>query len=129
MSWNIGEQRYPQVATFWKIAEEKDNYAVVSLGTSSKDKEKNWHNSNWSFVKFVGNAHKGLDALKEGDKIIIKSGKIDRDAWVDKEGKKQYPKNEKITVFAWEPYVPEQRESGGMDTPPVVEENTDELPF
>jgi len=126
MAWNISEQKYPQLATFWNIQEEKDNYSVVSLGTSSKDKEKNWHNSSWGYCRFVGNANKGLDELKKGDRIVIVSGKIDRDSW-EKDGVKQYPKNEKITIFSWEKYVPEDREDP-RDTPPIVEES-DEAPF
>ena len=127
MSWSIGERRYPQVATFWDIKESKGNYAVVSLSTSSRDKEKNWHNSNWGFCRFVGSAVEGLEDLKEKDRIVIKSGKIAKDMYIDKDGNKAFPKNEQITIFAWEKYVPEDRgESGGMDTPPEVEE---ELPF
>jgi len=126
MAFNIGEQKYPQLATFWRIQEEKDNYSIVSLGTSSKDKEKNWHNSGWGYCRFVGGANKDLDTLKEGDKIVIVSGKIDRDSWVDQEGKKQYPKNEKITIFSWEKYVPDSSARTGMDAPPVVETNEDE---
>ena len=125
MAWNIGEQKYPQLATFWSVQEEKDNYSIVSLGTSSKDKEKNWHNSSWGYCRFVGNANKGLDELKKGDRIVIVSGKIDRDSW-EKDGVKQYPKNEKITIFSWEKYVPESTAGTGMDAPPIVESNEDE---
>jgi len=127
MAWNIGEQKYPQLATFWKIQEEQEKFSVVSLGTSSKDKEKNWHNSSWSWCRFVGNANKDLHELKEGDKIVIVSGKIDRDSWVDKDGTKQYPKNEKITIFAWKKYEPSEKEDA-RDVPPVVEES-DDVPF
>jgi single-stranded DNA-binding protein len=127
MSWGIGEPRYPQIATFWKIVEQKENYATVSLSTSSKDKEKNWHNSNWSYCKFVGTALRGLEELNEKDKIVVKQGKIDRDPWVDKDGKKQYPKNEKITIFAWERYAPGQNDNNDM--PPVVEEGDEDIPF
>jgi len=130
MAWNIGEHRYPQVCTFWKIVEDKDTYATVSISTSRRDKDKVWHNSNWSFVRFVGNAYKGLSELEEKDKIVIKSGTIEREPYVDKNGDKQWPKSEKITVFAWEKYEPENRENngGGMDTPPKVDD-TDEFPF
>lgn len=129
MSWNIGENKYPQLATFWEVYEDKGTYAVVSLGTSSKDKDKNWHNSNWKFCRFVGSAYKNLDELSPKDRIVIKAGKVDREPWVDKDGNKQYPKNEKITIFAWEKYVPEDGEDrSNQDEPPVVEES-DEYPF
>jgi len=132
MSWNIGESRYPQICTFWKIAEDHETWATVSLGTSSKDKEKNWHNSNWPFCRFVGTAYRGLDELREKDRIVIKSGKIDREPYIDKDGNKQYPKNEKITIFAWEKYVPEENGGSGsnMDRPPIVEDDDlDSMPF
>jgi len=129
MSWNIGEHRYPQLAKFWKIVEDKGTWAVVSLGTSSKDKEKNWHNSNWSFCRFVGNAYKNLDDLEEKDTIEILSGKIDRESYTDKDGNKAWAKNEKITIFAWKKYVPEPRDDS--DAPPQIEESNEqeEYPF
>jgi single-stranded DNA-binding protein len=127
MALNIGEQKYPQLATFWEIKESKDTVSTVSLSTSSRDKEKNWHNSNWSWCRFVGGANKDLDTLKKGDKIVIVSGKVDRDSW-EKDGVKQYPQNEKITIFSWKKYVPEDREDP-RDTPPIVEESEDEAPF
>jgi len=133
MSWNIGEHRYPQVATFWKIVEDKESYAVVRLSTSRRDKEKNWHNSSWSFCRFVGNAYNNLESLREKDKIEIVSGTISREPYVDQNGEKTYPKNEQITVFAWKLYVPENNNSS-MDNPPVVEdeaesEEDEENPF
>jgi hypothetical protein len=131
MSWNIGESSYPQIATFWKVIEQKENVAIVSLGTSSKDKEKKWHNSNWSYCRFVGTALRGLEELNEKDRIVIKKGKIDRDSWIDPEDpekkKRLYPKNEKITIFAWERYVPES--NNNEDMPPVVEEDDENPPF
>ena len=130
MSWKIGENKYPQMATFWKIVEDHDTWAVVSLGTSTKDKEKKWHNSNWGFCRFVGkNAYNGIKDLEEKDRIIIKSGLIDQEAYTDKDGKKVYPKYPKITIFAWEKYEPESQDD---DAPPVVEESEEDdndLPF
>jgi len=134
MAWMIGEHRYPQIATFWKVVEDKENYAVVSLGTSSKDKDKNWENSNWGFVRFVGKAYRPeLFELEEKDRIEIVQGKVDRKSWNDKEtGKKRYPKNEVVTIFAWKKYVyQEDGDSGNTqeDAAPVVEEDDGELPF
>jgi hypothetical protein len=131
MSWNIGEHRYPQLATFWSL-EDKGTYAVVKLGTSSKDKEGNWHNSTWSFVRFVGKAYNNnLLNLEEKDRIEILSGKIDREPYTDKDGNRAWAKNEKITVFAWKKYVPEDRvsESESNETPVVEEEDDGKLPF
>jgi hypothetical protein len=39
MSWYIGEHKFPQRATFWKIVEDKGTWATVSLGTSKENKE------------------------------------------------------------------------------------------
>jgi hypothetical protein len=129
MAWNIGEHRYDQRATFWKIVEDKGTWATVSLGTSHKDKEKNWHNSNWSFCRFVGNAYKGLDELQEKDQIVILSGLIDRDPYLDKDGVKQWPKNEKITIFAWKKYVPENAPEEEVTGVPEEEIEDNGMPF
>jgi single-stranded DNA-binding protein len=123
MSWSIGENKYPQIATFWKIAEDHDTWAVVSLSTSNKDKDKNWHNSNWNFVRFVGaEAYKNLKTLNKQDKIVIKSGRISQEQYTDKDGKLQFPKNPQITVFAWEKYVPAKKEDSVDPSEPTEEE-------
>jgi hypothetical protein len=127
--WNIGENKYPQYAFVWEI-EDKGSYALVKLGTSRKDKKADAYiNSNWSFVRFVGNAYKDIDQLKEKDRIVIKAGGISQEPYFDKEGEKKWPKSAQIVVFAWE--FPESsdgspKRGANMDTPPVVE---DDLPF
>jgi hypothetical protein len=129
MSFNIGEHRFSQIATYWQTREKHDNYAVVSLSTSRKDKEGNWFNSNWGFVRFVGKAVNGLDELEPKDRIEIVSGMISSEPYM-KDGEKAYPKTPQIVVFAWKRYV--RSEEGGNDTPPVVEDSEDsneELPF
>lgn len=129
MSFNIGERRYATVATYWQTREKHEKYAIVSLSTSRKDKEGNWYNSNWGFVRFVGNAINGLDELEPKDRIEIVQGTISSEPYM-KDGEKLYPKTPQIVVFAWKRYVREEQESGGNDTPPVVEEdNEEELPF
>lgn len=130
MSWNIGEHRYPQVATFWEVREKKEKYAVVSLSTSRKDKEGNWYNSGWGFTRFIGAAMNGIDELEPKDRIEILQGSISMEPYM-KDGEKVYPKNPQVAVFAWKRYVREEQESGGNDAPPVVEEDdsNEELPF
>jgi hypothetical protein len=127
--WNIGENKYPQYAVVWEI-DDKGTYAVVKLGTSRKDKKTDTYlNSNWSFVRFVGNAYKDIGELKEKDRIVIKSGGISQEPYLDKDGVKKWPKNPGIVVFAWEfpqPSDGSPKRGTNMDTPPVVE---DELPF
>lgn len=109
MSWNIGKSEYDQIATFWEIKEDHDTWAVVSLGTSRRDKDKNWHNSNWGFVRFVGNAYKGLKTLNKKDRIVIKAGNISSEPY-EKDGKTEYPKSPQIAVFAWEKYTGVKKE-------------------
>jgi hypothetical protein len=64
-----------------------------------------------------------LEELQEKDQIIIVSGLIDRNPYFDKDGVKQWPKNEKITIFAWKKYIPEDEETSEV---PVVENEEDE---
>jgi hypothetical protein len=126
---HIGQNEYPQYAVIWEI-DDRQTYAVVKMGTSRKDKKTDTYlNSNWSFVKFVGNAYKDIDQLKEKDRIVIKAGGISWEPYVDKEGKKAWAKNPALVVFAWEfpePSDGSPKRGANMDTPPVVE---DELPF
>ncbi|MGL5797900.1 MAG: hypothetical protein ACRCYT_06795 [Cetobacterium sp.] len=57
----------------WKIKEVKEKYTVVDLGTSDKQQDGTYKNSNWFGVKFVGKAH----GKEIGDKINILSGKME----------------------------------------------------
>jgi hypothetical protein len=109
MAWNLGKSEYDQIATFWEIKEDHDTWAVVSLSTSRRDKEKSWHNSNWGFVRFVGNAYKGLKSLNKKDRIVIKAGIVSSEPY-EKDGKTEYPKNPQFTVFAWEKYTGVKKE-------------------
>ena len=91
MAWNIGENKYPQYATVWE-KEDKGNYAVVKLGTSHKDKKTSTYlNSNWSFVKFVGNAYQGIMDVPDKARIIIKAGWITQEPYM-KDNVKTWPK-------------------------------------
>jgi hypothetical protein len=131
MSFKIGENKYPQLAKVWEV-EDKGTYAVVSLGTSRKDKKSDsYKNSNWKFVRFVGNAYEGIMELPLKSTIVIKSGTIDIEEYTDKDGNRAWPKQPKITVFAWEMPEPRDGESGGgsMDTPPVVEDDSSDSEF
>lgn len=130
--WYIGEHRYPQTAFVWKI-EDRETYALVTLGTSRKDKQTNeYKNSNWSYVKFVADAYKHISELELKMRIIVKSGGISREPYVDHKTSERedglvWPKYEGIVVFAWEPHEYEDNQGGtGIDTPPVVEEASEE---
>jgi len=118
-----------QRANVWTI-ENKGNYTQVKLGTSRKDKQTGeYKNSNWSFVRFVGEAHKKAQSLSEKDRIVIKGGGISQEPYTDQQGNRAWPKSPQIVVFDFEMYTPDSKpSSGGMDTPPMVEES-EELPF
>jgi len=123
----------------------KGNYSQIKGKTARKDKATDeWHNSTWAFVNFVGTAHKKIDDLidaledtekydngdsKTGVWILLDSVSFENASWKDASGETKYPKNYKITVFAWK--FPEDS-AGGIDKPPVVAENEvdeDEFPF
>lgn len=122
----IGESRYEQLATIWEV-EDKGNYALVKMSTSRKDKESgDYINSNWSFVRFVGNAYEGITEVAPKTRIVIKQGAISLEPYM-KDGEKAWPKNPQIVVFAWD--YPEGRDiDKAMDTPPEVADD-DEIPF
>jgi hypothetical protein len=131
-------------ATVWKV-EDKENYALVTLSTSRKDKASGeYKNSNWSFVRFVGDAYKQIDklGLDERQRIIIRGGCFSREKYQDSDGNDAYPKNVQMTVFQWENptdddyhgkkenknSTPKSSSSKKkMDEPPVTDE--DEFPF
>ena len=131
-------------AHVWKIVEQNEKYSVIRLGTSDKIKgTQDYKNSTWGFVRFVGKAHTIIGKIEEGMDIAILSGKISREPYVDKDGNKQYPKNESIVVFDWEIFdwnkaLAMNADQGGssyvgMDTAPkvAVENDLDEsdIPF
>lgn len=62
-------------ATVWKVQEVRENYTRVRLSTSEKDLSGNYINSTW-FPMFTGKAHEKAHSLKERDRIIIKTGKV-----------------------------------------------------
>jgi len=122
-------------ATIWAI-EDKNGYAKVNLSTSRKDKKTNeYANSSW-FANFVMEAYKEVVGLDRGTRIVVKSGTLKKEPYIDAEGVKQFPKNPAMTVFDFELYVPDPN----YDKPPTIEDEEmpppteeeytgDELPF
>ena len=119
-----------QFVTIWKV-EEEENRSTVTMSSSRKDKKTGeYHNSNWSFVSFVGEAHKKIqkEGLAEKAKIRV-NGSFNWEPYL-KEGVKTWAKNPRIVVFGYS--LPEESGNGGsrMDTPPVVQsDDDDEIPF
>jgi len=123
MAWNIGENKYPQFAVVWE-KEDKGKYAIVKLGTSHKDKNtKEYLNSNWSFVRFVGKAYDGIMDVPDKTRIVIKAGWITQEPYM-KDNVKTWPKSPQIVVFAWD--YPEDSGQSKSDESSVPEE---EFPF
>jgi len=85
--------------TVWDVVYE-ENFANIRMSTSRKDKRNDtWVSSNFSFVKFVGDAFKKSKALKQKDKITNLRFAIQMESYIDKNGKSVYPQNAKIIVF------------------------------
>ena len=132
----IKDQRF----TVWKI-EDKKTYALVNMSSSRKDKKTNkYHNSSWGFTRFFGSAYDQLSKLNvtEKTRILVKSGTLSREPYLDESGQTIYPKNTQFTVWDFEIYTPPAQQDRGMDTPPAVEEDPeqdlenqseDEMPF
>ncbi|MGL4425116.1 MAG: hypothetical protein ACRCZ0_10025 [Cetobacterium sp.] len=105
----------------WKIKEVKDKVVKIDLGTSDKQQDNTYKNSNWFNCSFIGKALDGAKRLKEGDKIEIVSAKIEN-VFV-KEKNQSYIN---IAVFEF------KLEEGQTTAPAPVEavdHNQDEFPF
>ena len=116
-----------QFATVWEV-EDKGNYSLVKMSTSRKDKDSGeYKNSNWSFVRFVGDAHKKANELSKKDRIVIKGGGISSEPYI-KDGEKMYPKNPQIVIFNWDFPTDVPTMHNDMDAPPIVSADV-ENPF
>lgn len=110
-------------ATIWSIQKE-EKYCVVKLSTSRKDKRTDKYvNSNWSYVKFVGEANQKARNLNEKDKITNIKLAFDNEPY-EKDGQKVYPKFPHITFFDFDT-VDDGRKPKGK---PIIEEGEDNEP-
>ena len=124
----------------WEI-NDKDGVAEVKFSTSRKVKEdssydqvqvnngvaKNGYIADYrSFVRFVGHAYNQLKDVQLGDTITNLDAEMSTEPYWDSNNNcVAYPKNEKITVFAFEKYNPENQEQGStrnLDKAPQVAE-------
>ena len=76
-------------AKIWEIKEIKDKYSEVRISTSVKDKATEKYEQDFgAFVRMVGQAHKQMAYLNEGDRFkIVRCGVTNK---YDKESKKTY---------------------------------------
>lgn len=126
MIW-FGNGDRPQYATIWQV-ENKGNYSEVRMSTSRKDRDDNYKNSNWSFVRFIGKAHEAVQSIPERTRVTIRGG-LDLEPYLDSTGTQKFPKSPKVVVF--ECNVVESDGSAParrMDSPPVVADE-EEMPF
>ena len=108
----------------WDVEINDNGYAKVNLGTSRKDKEGNYINTNWWGVVFVGEAKEFGANLKKGDVIEIVSGQLEN----------VYNKEKKVSYFNM--VVFEAKMENQENKAPVkkietvnIDENEDEFPF
>lgn len=110
-------------AVVWSVDKIEDRYARVRIGTSEKDQQGNYTNSNW-FATFVGKARDKVETLKAKDRITVITGKISNVS--KKQDDASYKTYLNVVVFDFEV----RDFQGNQDSPPVVEESDeDEIPF
>ena len=117
------------LVTVWKV-EDKGKYSIVSLSSGRKDKKtEKYVNSNWTFVRFVGEAHEKAQELKEKDRIKINGG-FSWEPYTDENGERKFAKTPSLVVFNFG-YSEDKLQANNPDKPPVVEDDSDneELPF
>ena len=126
----------------WEI-NDKDGMAEVKFSTSRKVKENSSYDQTQvtngvarngyiadyrSFVRFVGHAYHQLKDIQIGDTITNLDADMSTEPYWDSNNNcVAYPKNEKITVFAFEKYNPENQEQGftrNLDKAPQVAETS-----
>ena len=124
----------------WEI-NDKEGMAEVKFSTSRKVKENSSYDQTQvtngvarngyiadyrSFVRFVGHAYNQLKDVQIGDIITNLDADMSTEPYWDSNNNcVAYPKNEKITVFAFEKYNPENQEQGftrNLDKAPQVAE-------
>ena len=126
----------------WEI-NDKEGMAEVKFSTSRKVKENSSYDQTQvtngvarngyiadyrSFVRFVGHAYNQLKDVQIGDTITNLDADMSTEPYWDSNNNcVAYPKNEKITVFAFEKYNPENQEQGftrNLDKAPQVAETS-----
>ena len=112
-----------QFAVIWEVQKVEERYSKVRLGTSEKDQEGNYVNSNW-FTTFLGNAHKSVTTLSAKDRVKI-TGKVTNVSKKQDDGTFKTYMN--VVVHSFQKSDPPS--GSGMDTPPVVDNSDDEVPF
>lgn len=74
-------------AKVWDI-KKSDKYADLRISTSEKDKNGDYHNSNW-FARAIGKAFNQLNGISVKDTVIISKAKLTNESYTDKDGNKK----------------------------------------
>ena len=84
-------------AKVWKI-EPQERYTKVQISISKKNADGEYVTDFSGYVRFIGDAHRNIDSISEGDRIRI--GDFDVSNSYNKETKTQYTN---VAIFSFEP--------------------------
>lgn len=117
-----------QRARIFKI-EDRGNYSLVTFSTWRKDKRDDTYKySNWGFTRFVGDAHKKLVNVSEGDKILLEGAGISREEYRDNDGERAWPKQPQVVVFNFK-LIDDDYSNEDFSEPEVEDDSGDDFPF
>lgn len=100
--------------TVWR-GDIKDKYGEFNLSSSRKDKrDGTYKNSNWSFVRFVGDAFEKCKSIRERDRITNVTFSLEWEPYTNNMGEKVYAKSPRMVIFDFEVAAPVGKgDSGG----------------
>ena len=112
----------------WKI-EDKGSYASCRCSTSSKPKDSDKYETDWSgFINFCGEAYKKVKAAGEEATLVI--GEFEVRTRYDREKKKEYVNYSMFTVGSDDSEKKEAASKPKKDDPaPAAEPDPDDDPF
>ena len=118
-----------QRVMLWNV-EDKGKWSQVKMSSNRLDKQTDKRKySDWSFVRFVGQAHTKVQELdfnpEKGLLIELKGAGQSKEEYQDKDGKRAWPKNPQIVVFNFEVYSRENEEIIEPDLPSEEDEIPD----
>lgn len=112
----------------WEV-EHSEKFSTVKMSSSRKNKMTNEYvNSNWNFVRFVGNAHEKSKKLERGSRITNMKFSIDNEPYKNKAGETVYPTRPKIVVYDFE-IIDDGANEKKNHKPEVDDGDFGELPF
>lgn len=115
--------------TYWRTTDQQQKYATCVFSTSRKDKQNGeWKNSNWSFVRVVGNGFAKLADLNEKDKITNVRFSLECEPYTDKTGQRVFPKSPRMVIFDFD-FAEVGRKPSGPAPVDEFDPDSSELPF